>query len=165
MSSTEKALHFEPEHKEKIKEICSRYPADYPQAALLPLLHLSQEIFGYISPEVMVLISEELGVAISEIKEVVTFYTMFYEEPKGKYHIQICHNLSCTLMGAESLITYLEKRLGIKSGETTADGRFSLSRMECLGACQEAPMLQLNDKYKLKLTPEKIVTLIDELSA
>ncbi len=159
MSGTEQKLEFSPEQREEIAKIRARYPENYPAAALLPVLHLAQKKFGYISDQVIDLVSRELGVPEADVREVVSFYTMFYTHKIGEYHIQVCHNIYCSIMGAESLIRHLEKKLNIKSGQTTPDGKFTLSRVECLGACDGAPMLQLNDKYVLNLTPE----ILDEL--
>lgn len=158
-------MQLKPETKTKIKALLERYPRR--QATLLPVLHLVQEDFGYLSDEVEELVAKELDIPRAAVSEVVTFYTMFYREPIGKYHIMACHNLSCTLMGAEKLIQHLEHRLGVQSkaplGETTEDGRFTLTRVECLGACGEAPMMQINDKYHLNLTIEKIDKILEEL--
>ncbi len=158
-------MQLKPETKTKIKALLERYPQR--QATLLPVLHLVQEDFGYLSDEVEELVAKELDIPRAAVSEVVTFYTMFYREPIGKYHIMACHNLSCTLMGAEKLIQHLEHRLGVKSkaplGETTEDRRFTLTRVECLGACGEAPMMQINDKYHLNLTIEKIDKILEEL--
>ncbi len=158
-------MQLKPETQAKIKALVARYPQR--QATLLPVLHLVQEDFGYISDEVEELVAQELDIPRAAVSEVVTFYTMFYREPIGKYHIMACHNLSCTLMGAEKLIQHLEQRLNVKAkaplGETTEDGRFTLTRVECLGACGEAPMMQINDTYHLHLTTEKIEKILEEL--
>lgn len=158
-------MQLKPETQAKIKALLARYPQR--QATLLPVLHLVQEDFGYLSDEVEELVARELDIPRAAVSEVVTFYTMFYREPIGKYHIMACHNLSCTLMGAEKLIQHLEQRLGVTAkaplGETTADGRFTLTRVECLGACGEAPMMQINDRYHLHLTTEKIEKILEEL--
>lgn len=164
MSGTQSTLQFKPESVDKIKEIRSRYPEDRNQAALLPVLHLAQDEFGYISSDVIQLVSETLDVPRSEIEEVVTFYTMFFEEPIGTYNIQVCHNISCAIMGAEGLIHHIEKKLGIHNGEVTPDGRFRLTRVECLAGCDGAPMIQLNDKFIFDVTPESFDKLVDELS-
>jgi NADH-quinone oxidoreductase subunit E len=105
----------------------------------------------------------ELGIPVSEVRAVATFYTMFNKEPVGKYHIQVCQNLTCSLLGAESLISYLEQKLGITCGQITPDGKFSLSRVECLGSCGTAPVMQINDDYFENLTAEKIDQILVEL--
>ncbi len=162
MNGADQKLEFSAEQREEIAKIKARFPENYPAAALLPVLHLAQKSFGHISEEVIGLVSRELGVPEADVREVVSFYTMFYTHPIGKYHIQICHNISCSLMGAERLIDYLEKKLGIKAGETTEDGKFTLTRVECLGACDGAPMLQFNEEYILNLRPEIIDFLLEK---
>jgi NADH-quinone oxidoreductase subunit E len=105
----------------------------------------------------------ELGLPVSEVRAVATFYTMFNKEPVGRYHIQVCQNLTCSLLGAESLITYLEKRLGIAAGQTSSDGKFTLSRVECLGSCGTGPVMQINDDYYENLTAERIDRILTDL--
>ena len=113
-----------------------RLQALYPdrQAALLPVLRLAQEAFGYVSLEVEVAVAELFGISPAHVHEVVTFYTLFFQRPVGRHVISVCHNLTCSLRGAEDVVTYLEERLGISAGETTADGRVTLHRVECLCA-------------------------------
>jgi NADH-quinone oxidoreductase subunit E len=126
-----------------------RLQALYPerQAALLPALRLAQEAFGYISPDVEVAVAELFELSPAHVHEVVTFYTLFFQRPVGRHVIAVCHNLSCSLRGAEDVVAYLEERLGITAGETTADGRVTLLRVECLCACEAAPMMQVDDQY------------------
>ena len=126
-----------------------RLPALYPdrQAALLPVLRLAQEAFGYVSLEVEVAVAELFGISPAHVHEVVTFYTLFFQRPVGRHVISVCHNLTCSLRGAEDVVTYLEERLGISAGETTADGRVTLFRVECLCACEAAPMMQVDEEY------------------
>jgi NADH-quinone oxidoreductase subunit E len=126
-----------------------RLQALYPerQAALLPALRLAQEAFGYISPDVEVAVAELFELSPAHVHEVVTFYTLFFQRPMGRHVIAVCHNLSCSLRGAEDIVAYLEERLGITAGETTADGRVTLLRVECLCACEAAPMMQVDDQY------------------
>jgi NADH-quinone oxidoreductase E subunit len=126
------------------------------RSVLIPALYIAQREFGFISAEVMEYLAAELSLPVSEVRGVATFYTMFNKAPVGKYHIQVCQNLTCSMLGAESLISHLEKKLGIASGQTTADGKFSLSRVECLGSCGTAPVMQINDDYYENLTAEKI---------
>lgn len=127
------------------KEILARY--DQKPAAMLPLLHLVQEQFGLISPEAESWVGEQTGVAVSHVHEVVTFYSMFRTQGIGRCHLQVCTNLPCVLRGAESVLAYLKERLGIDVGQTTPDGQFTLSSVECLCACEIAPMAQVNDRY------------------
>jgi NADH-quinone oxidoreductase subunit E len=126
------------------------------RSVLIPALYIAQREFGFISPEVMECLAAELSLPVSEVRGVATFYTMFNKQPVGKYHIQVCQNLTCSMLGAESLISYLEKKLGIACGQTTPDGKFSISRVECLGSCGTAPVMQINDDYYENLTADKI---------
>jgi NADH-quinone oxidoreductase subunit E len=129
----------------KIEELAARYPVK--QAALLPVLHLVQNEKGFLSPEDEQDVAGRLGILPVKVREVVTFYTMFRRAPVGKYHIQVCTNLSCSLAGGDGLVGHLETRLGIALGGTTADGRFTLTGVECLGACETAPCLMINFDY------------------
>ncbi len=148
------ALEFSENAKKEIAAKIDQLPDR--RSALIPALYIAEREFRYISPEVMEYLAAELGLPVSEVRGVATFYTMFNKEPVGKYHIQVCQNLTCSLLGAESLISYLEKKLGIACGQTTADGKYSISRVECLGSCGTAPVMQINDDYYENLTAEKI---------
>lgn len=150
-----------PETKNKISEVINRYP--HKQAALIPVLHLIQNELGFIPEESEVWLAELLDLQPVRVKEVVTFYTMFLEKPIGRYHLQVCSNLSCTLAGANNILNYLMDILKIKPGETTADGRFTLTTVECLGACEHAPCMMVNYDYYGQLTPEKIDEILDRL--
>ena len=130
---------------------------------LISPLAMAQKDFGYVSPEAMELIAGELGFTVAEVKAVATFYTMFNKKPVGRYHIQVCQNLTCSILGAEPLISYLEKKLGISCGETSKDKMFTLSRVECLGACGTAPVMQINDDYYENLTTQKIDEILATL--
>jgi NADH-quinone oxidoreductase E subunit len=147
--------------KKKIEEVVSRYARK--EAALLPVLHLVQNETGSISQQEEKQVAELLGIKPIQVKEVVTFYTMFNQEPVGKYHIQVCSNLSCSLLGAESLIQHLKDKLGIEVGETTEDKKFSLSTVECLGACEHAPCMMVNFDYYENLDTEKIDNILNSL--
>ena len=147
--------------KKKIEEISSRYASK--EAALLPVLHLVQNEKGFISEQEEKLVAELLDIRPIKVKEVVTFYTMFNQKQVGKYHIQVCSNLSCSLLGAESLIDYLTDKLGIALGETTADQKFTLTTVECLGACELAPCMMVNFDYYGNLDKEKIDKILDKL--
>jgi len=131
------------------------------QAAMLPVLNLVQERFGAITLEAEEWVGKLLDVAPSHVHEVVTFYTLYHQQPVGKYHVQVCSNISCALRGAEGCIASISERLGIKPGETTPDGRYTLSTVECLCACEAAPMMQVNDRYVGPVTPEVIDTLVN----
>lgn len=156
------SFKFTEENQKKFEEVVSRYPDR--MAAMLPTLWLAQGQQGWISPEIMEYVAGLLEVSPSKVYEVVTFYTMFHEQPIGKYHFQVCRTLSCQLCGSEEVREHLSKKLGIKVGETSADGRFTLTEVECLGSCGTAPMLQLNDDYHEDLTAEKLDQLIGSLS-
>jgi len=152
---------FSEKTKKEIREIVACYPRK--EAAILPVLHLTQKKFGFISEEEEKRVAEILELKPIQVREVVTFYTMLNEKPVGKYHIQVCSNLSCSLMGAESLIDYLKEKLGIGLGETTPDKKFTLSSVECLGACEMAPSLMVNFDYHGNLDKEKIDKILSGL--
>ncbi len=133
------------------------------EALLLPALWLVQKQYGWISEEAMLHVAEVLGVSPVRVYSVVSFYHMFHERPPGKYNIQVCHNLSCSLLGAEKLIEVLQRRLGVGIDEPTPDGKFMIQRVECLGACEHAPCAQINDQFVFGLTPEKLGEILDEL--
>ncbi len=139
-------------------QIISRY--EKKQAAMLPVLHLVQDRLGYLTTEAEEWVAELLGVSPAHVHEVVTFYTLFRRKPLGRYHVQVCSNMSCMLQGAETCLKRLSQRLGITPGQTTADGRFTLSTVECLCACEMAPMMQVNDTYVGPITPEVIDQLV-----
>ena len=138
------------------REIIGRYPR--PKSALIPLLHLSQEQNGYVTNEAMEHIAELTGVTPAEVYGTASFYEMFQFEPVGKYLVNICMTMSCALLGADELMHHAEQRLGIKAGGTTADA-------ECQAACTEAPCLQVNYRYRYRVTPEQLDTLLDDLAA
>ena len=146
-----------------IKEKAARYPRR--KSAILPALTVAYRQLGYVDNDVYREISEIISVPLVEIAEAATFYTMFPKEQTGRYLIQVCHNISCALLGADSLIGYLEKKLGIKKGETTPDKKFTLISVECLGSCATAPMMQINHDFYESLTPAKVDKILDELRA
>lgn len=147
--------------RKKIEEIVSHY-ADK-EAALLPVLHLVQGEAGFISPQEEKQVAEILGIRPIKVREVVTFYTMINQKPVGKYHVQVCSNLSCSLLGGESLLEHLKKKLGIETGETTPDKKFTLTAVECLGACEQAPCMMVNFDYFGNLDEEKIDRILNGL--
>lgn len=155
------AFTFTPENQKRFEEVLARYPVK--RAAMLPALWLAQKQHGWISPEVMEFIGGLLGLSPAKVYEVATFYTMFNLKPVGRWHFQVCRTLPCQLVGAEGVTEHLKKRLGVGLGETSADGRYTLSEVECLGSCGTAPMLQLNDDYHENLTAESLDRLIDSL--
>ena len=145
--------------KKKIEEIA--YASK--EAALLPVLHLVQREVGFISQQEEKQVAHLLDIKPIKVEEVVTFYTMYNQEETGKYHIQVCSNLSCSLLGAELLIDHLKDKLGIGVGETTADKKFTLTTVECLGACEQAPCIMINFDYFGNLDKEKIDNILDNL--
>ena len=146
------------------RELLTHYPTR--QAALLPTLWIAQREFGWLSGDAMLYVANLMELPPSHVRAVVTFYTMFYQQPVGKYHLEVCTNLSCRLRGADRIVETISEKLGIKVGETTSDKRFTLSRAECLASCGTAPMLQLNHgPFYENLTPEATLQLLDELSS
>jgi NADH-quinone oxidoreductase E subunit len=155
------ALEFSAQAKQQIERMRMRYPTR--QAALLPVLHIAQDEFGYLSDEAIELVAATLALPPAHVFGVVTFYTMFHREPRGTNELMVCTNVSCMLRGAYDILAHLQKRLGIAPGETTPDGAFSLVEEECLAACANAPMMICGPEYSLDLTPEKVDRAIDEL--
>ncbi len=149
------------ESVQRIKDKQAQYPQR--KSAVLPALTVAYRQVGHLNDDVYREISQIIGVPILEIAEAATFYTMFPKQPVGKYLIQVCHNISCSLLGADSLIAYLEDKLGIKKGDTTQDGLFTLISVECLGSCATAPMMQINHDYYENLTPEKVDAILQQL--
>ncbi len=144
-----------------IEKIKPRYPTN--QALLLPALHLAQKENGWISDAIMDEVAAAIDIPPPVVREVVTFYTMYNLQPVGKYHIQFCTNISCALRGAEDLLEYCEKKLGIECGETTKDNKFTLTEVECLGACGTAPCVQINDDYYENLDNVQLDKVLSEL--
>lgn len=153
------------EGKEIVAEI-ARIIKKYPQkkAALIPVLHLFQERFGYIHPEMEKYVAEILEIPITSVKEVTDFYTMFKRKALGKYHIMICSSISCHLLGSKRIAEFIKERLGISPGEVTKDGRFSLEEVSCLGYCDISPAIMINEEVYGNLTVEKVENLLKELS-
>ena len=155
------AIQFDKAMETEIEEILARYPST--GAALLPVLWLCQERWGWISPGIVQAIATRLELAPAFIEGVVTFYTMYQRRPPGKYLLQVCTTLSCQLCGTSGLVEHLKKRLDIDLGETTSDGFFTLLDVQCLGACGEAPVIQINNDYYADLTIDKLDKVLDEL--
>jgi NADH-quinone oxidoreductase E subunit len=145
---------FSEENLKKVEELKKRYPTS--QALTLPVLWLAQEQFGYISEETMKYVATLLDVPFGHVLGVVSFYTMFHREKKGKHHIEVCTNVSCMLRGAGRIVNHLEKKLGVKIGETSGDKKWTLSEVECMGSCGTAPMFAVGEKYHENLTPDKV---------
>jgi NADH-quinone oxidoreductase E subunit len=155
------ALEFSPETLKKFEETVARYPKK--EAAMLPVLYLALQEFGYIGPEAIEYVAKLMDQAPARVRGIVTFYTMYNMKPIGRHHIQVCRTLPCALRGAEKVTAFLAQKLGIKPGQTTAEGRFTLSEVECLASCGTAPMMQINDDYYENLTEEKVDEILHSL--
>lgn len=149
--------------QEVVDEILSRYPEEGRRSALMPLLWEVQRHERYISEARMHEIAEIVGITSTEVKGVLSFYSTYHEQPVGKYHIQVCATLSCALKGANEMYDYLVNELGIVNGETDAEGLFSMQKVECLGSCGSAPVVQVNDTYYENVTQSRCRHLIDSL--
>lgn len=152
---------FEFTDPERVSNILAQYPDK--RSATLPLLHLAQSQAGYITEGIIRKVAKIVDVHPSEIMDTVSFYSMFYQKKKGKYHLQFCQTLSCFLNGADELVDHVCKKLRIKTGETTTDGKFSVSKVECLGSCGTAPVVQVNLDYHENLNVKKVDDLINSL--
>ena len=148
--------------KNTINGIRHQFPTE--QALLLPLLHEIQEEHGWVSIDSMKAAGEFLNLPLSKVREVASFYTMYKLEPCGKVDVQICTNISCWLNGSDKLVSCAEKKLGIKTGETTKDGKFTLSQVECLASCGTAPVVQMNQDYFENISTEEFSNLLDDAS-
>lgn len=146
-------------YEKEIQEIFSRYPENYKQSAVMPLLFLAQREKGYVPREALGQIAEITGISETEVAAVLGFYTLFQEEPGGRYRIQVCTDLPCALRGAETYLRDLCAALGVKEGETTADGLFSVEAVKCLAACHRAPMFQLQGDGEIKYYENQSVEL------
>jgi NADH-quinone oxidoreductase subunit E len=142
-----------------------RFPAGFESSLLLPCLRRIQEDRGHVADSDIDGLAEYLGVARIQIEEVLSYYTQFRRAPIGRWHLQACRNLSCSMRGAEGVIEHLGERLGIAPGETTADGRFTLSTVECLGSCGTAPVVMVNETYHEGMSPERLDALIERLAS
>ena len=138
-------LAFPPEVRKQVDDLLSKYPDK--RGALLPLLHLSQRIWKYITPDVLALCAETVGAPPADVLGTSTFYSLYHRKAPGRTHIRVCTNISCQIKGGGEILGKLEERLGIKAGQTTPDGRFSLEEVECLGSCDQAPLLMVDDAY------------------
>jgi NADH-quinone oxidoreductase subunit E len=156
-------MRFSEEKLKKVREILDRYPEGKQKSALLPVLHLAQEENGgWLSVEAMDHVAELLSLKPIEVYEVATFYSMYNLKPVGKHVFEVCQTGPCMLNGSDQIIDHIKQQLGIKAGETTADGMFTLKTVECLGACGYAPMMQMGKFYKEHLTKEKVDQIITE---
>ena len=154
-------MEFSPETYRKFAETVARYPRK--EAAMLPVLYLAQREFGHLSSEAIEYVAKLMGQSPARVYGVVSFYTMYAMKPLGRHHIQVCRTLPCALRGAEKITGFLKKTLGIECGQTTPDGRVTLSEVECLASCGTAPMMQVNDDYYENLTEEKVTEILENL--
>jgi NADH-quinone oxidoreductase subunit E len=155
------AVEFSPETLKKFEETVNRYPKK--EAAMLPVLYLAQQEFGYLGEEAIAYVAKILEQPPARVHGVVSFYTMLNMKPIGRHHIQVCRTLPCALRGAEKITGFLKQKLGIELGQTTADRRFTLSEVECLASCGTAPMMQINDDYYESLTEAKVTEILESL--
>jgi len=164
ISDTDEII-FSPELITKFNEIVSRYPEGKQKSALLPILHLVQAEYGWVSTPAMDKVADYLDLKPIEVYEVATFYTMFFLQPKGKYVLEVCRTGPCSIVGAEKIMKHIEQKLGVKEGDVTSDGLFSWRGVECLAACGMAPVLQIGPDYTYyeNLTEAKVDELIDSL--
>lgn len=166
MSNNDGSFDFNPENQKKIAQILKKYPETQKQSAVLPLLDLAQrQNDNWVSTAAMDRIAEILEMPKVRVYEVATFYTMFNKEPVGEFHIQLCQTTPCWLCGSDKLVDLIERKLGITAGETTEDGLFTLTKVECLGACVNAPMVQINDDFFEDLNEERLEAILTDLKA
>jgi NADH-quinone oxidoreductase E subunit len=148
--------------KQRMRDLAARYPVA--RSAVMPTLYIAQQEEGYITPAALQAVAEATGMTVDDVESVATFYTMYYRQQPGKKVIKVCTSISCYLRNCDTLVSQLEQRLGIKRGETTADGNYTLLTAECLASCGTAPVLQVNDEFIESVTPEMADALIDELN-
>ncbi len=146
--------------KQRMQELAARYPVG--RSAVMPSLYIAQQEEGYITQEALQAVAEALHMTVDDVESVATFYTMYYQQPPGRKVIKVCTSISCYLRNCDPLVTHLEQRLGIKRGETTADGNYTLMTTECLASCGTAPVLQVNNEFVENVTPEMVDALLDE---
>ena len=159
--STTRTIAFSPEQLAEVRRLQGLYPDT--RGALLPVLHMAQDTFGYVSLDVQEYVAGLFELAPSHVHEVVSFYTLYFQQPRGRHVVAICHNLSCYLAGSREILAHVKQRLGVDVNETTDDGRITLQSVECLCACEAAPMMQVDDRYELNLTREKVDRILGEL--
>ncbi len=155
-------MSLPPEAHDRLAEIVKRYPDS--KAALIPALHLAQELWGgWLPEEAVEAVAEELSLPAAEVHGVVTFYDLFHQSPVGRHRLRVCTNLPCQLRGAEEILDVLGEELGVGEDQVTPDGRCSYTHFECLGSCDTAPMMMLDDHYEENLTPERVQEILEEL--
>ena len=157
------AVEFSPAAKAKFDEILTRYPIK--RAAIMPTLWLAQEEFGWLSNEVLEYVAGLLELSPAFTAGVASFYTMYYKQPVGKHHVQVCTNLSCALVGAQEVVRAFESELGIQAGETTEDGQVTLRVVECLGGCGYAPVVTVDHRHRHPVEPDDVPGIVEEIRA
>lgn len=157
------SVQFSPEAKQEFDELLTRYP--YKEPALLPVLHLAQREFGHLSLDALKYVADLLELPPARVAGVATFYPMYHFRPVGKYLLHVCATLSCALLGAEGVVDHLQKKLGVKTGETTPDGRFTILKAECVASCGTAPVLMLNETLIHRVTREKLDDILADPEA
>ena len=163
MNDIAEPIAFTPERQKRVEQMIADYPEGRKKSAILPVLHLAQEQWGWLSSEVMDLVADLLDIQSIEVYEVATFYTMFHLNPVGRNVIEYCRTGPCCLMGAEDVYAHLKQKLGIQAGETTPDGLFSLKEVECLAACGWGPVFQIRERYYMDLTNDRVDSIIEDL--
>ncbi|NOT43996.1 MAG: NADH-quinone oxidoreductase subunit NuoE [Acidobacteria bacterium] len=154
---------YTPERQQAFDEVVTRYPADRRKSAVLFALYLVQQQQGYVSGASMRFVASQIGCSTADVEDVATYYTMFYRHPVGTYVLNVCRTLSCALLGAERVVEQISAALGIKPGETDPSGMFTLIEVECLGACDRAPVVMVNDDWHERLAPEQVPAFLDGL--
>lgn len=155
---------FTPENMEKVRAAIAKYPSGT-FSAIMPLLHIAQEQHGWLPTAAIAACADLLGMPHIRAFEVASFYTMYHRHPVGRHHVQVCTTTPCWLRGSADIVKTCEEKLGIGLDEVTGDGKFSLCEVECMGACVNAPMVQINNDYYEDLTPESMAKIIDDLAA
>ena len=156
---------YSAENRARFDEIIKRYPPDRKRSAVLPALYLVQQQQGYITANGIRHVAELLEITRADVEDVVTYYTMFYRKPVGKFVLSVCRTLSCAVNGAERVTAALSERLNIKPGQTDPSGTFTLQEVECLGACDRAPVVMVNDAWQENQSPDSVGKLLDDLKA
>jgi NADH-quinone oxidoreductase E subunit len=155
-------VSFSDAELQQIEQLKSRYPES--KAAIMPVLWMAQQKFGWLSEDVMRLVGDVMALPYAHVKGVATFYTMYFKKPMGKHHVQVCTNVSCMLRGGEQLLHHVMHRLNVRNNEATADGVFSLEEVECMGACGGAPMVAINEQFYENISQEELDRLLSSLS-
>jgi len=156
-------MTFSPQLEERFEKLMKSYPPGRQRSAMVPMLLYAQDEIGSVTPELLAEVAHRLGVTPLQVEEVASYYSMLHKKPLGKYHVQVCTNISCLLTGGVELWEHARNELGIGHKEVTADGQFSLEEVECIGACSWAPAVQINYDFHHLVTPEKLDRLLDSL--